>query len=573
VSAGPPPVLEDYPAGTGVDDFATIFEGAMDEIRAPDPAVWTDHNRHDPGITLLEAALYALADLDYRIDRRAFEGWPYEVRDWRGRATARGDHEIVDDFLAVPANLAAARGALATATSRMRAVVELASVDFHDADGAAFRLTPGAARAIVDEIREPYLRRAALDRSGPIEQAVAGAADAAAARAALTRLLEDLRLWPEEIGALIEGSRRRRLVRLLREHSDRIREIVDESADAVSALATLQLPFDEPSGNRLTLTADEAKLAMGQHPAPPAAPERWEDAQGRTALWPPHPLQTRTCEPVTAEDYRRLALNMPGVKRAWVVPGLAGINWKGDVKASPRPYRRGALTVLVQTAAAPRSYTATVNTTERNLLRGLLRHVLARSGTDSEVDMPYPDYRADFDRQSPRRLLGDEVGAALVRTYGVVVRGTLEIEPSVSEELVLAEADRLLDGFLSADRVWPGEAPPAPPQPLDVPDELEGPWPDDPHVRAFLADPGAVHVAGGWPPREPVRASEVVQLLHELPGVVGVIGLALQRAGASATDWHQELPAPAGYEGFCLPSFARHCLCISVVETGECGDA
>ena len=31
---------------------------------------WTDHNAHDPGVTLLEALCYALTDLGYRAGHR-----------------------------------------------------------------------------------------------------------------------------------------------------------------------------------------------------------------------------------------------------------------------------------------------------------------------------------------------------------------------------------------------------------------------------------------------------------------------------------------------------------------------
>src|SRR5262245_62103054 len=31
--------------------------------------IWTDHNTHDPGITILEQLCYAVTDLSYRIDK------------------------------------------------------------------------------------------------------------------------------------------------------------------------------------------------------------------------------------------------------------------------------------------------------------------------------------------------------------------------------------------------------------------------------------------------------------------------------------------------------------------------
>lgn len=47
-------------------DFATLRREGIDHIAAFSGKVWTDHNLHDPGITILEALCYVLTDLDYR---------------------------------------------------------------------------------------------------------------------------------------------------------------------------------------------------------------------------------------------------------------------------------------------------------------------------------------------------------------------------------------------------------------------------------------------------------------------------------------------------------------------------
>src|SRR5687768_17094202 len=53
------------PVEIGLDQPALYARG-LDRLRAVVGDVWTDHNIHDPGITILELAAYALTDLTYR---------------------------------------------------------------------------------------------------------------------------------------------------------------------------------------------------------------------------------------------------------------------------------------------------------------------------------------------------------------------------------------------------------------------------------------------------------------------------------------------------------------------------
>ena len=48
------------------EDYAALRELGMARIRALSGSLWTDHNSHDPGITILEALAYAITDLGYR---------------------------------------------------------------------------------------------------------------------------------------------------------------------------------------------------------------------------------------------------------------------------------------------------------------------------------------------------------------------------------------------------------------------------------------------------------------------------------------------------------------------------
>jgi hypothetical protein len=47
-------------------DFATLRKLGIQHIAELSGKIWTDHNLHDPGITMLEALCYVLTDLDYR---------------------------------------------------------------------------------------------------------------------------------------------------------------------------------------------------------------------------------------------------------------------------------------------------------------------------------------------------------------------------------------------------------------------------------------------------------------------------------------------------------------------------
>ena len=48
-------------------NYAALREGGMELIRELARDTWTDHNVHDPGITLLEAFSYAMTELGLRI--------------------------------------------------------------------------------------------------------------------------------------------------------------------------------------------------------------------------------------------------------------------------------------------------------------------------------------------------------------------------------------------------------------------------------------------------------------------------------------------------------------------------
>ena len=530
-------------------DFARLLEVALGAVREQvdlvSPQAWTDHNVHDPGITILEAVLWVLADAHYRSGERSFDGWAAEARSWRPAPTARGRGNRVEaarilrEHGAEARKIVAESGSRAAAAERLR--LELSS------NPAAHT---GAARAVVAQVREPLLcvppsttrTRSRGRRRGPRPSIQPWPG------------LDRLASGPRSSPTCSPTSAAAVSFPCVNERGDELRAAAASTLDPVGAVGRTSLS-----------TPARAEIAAAAHPCPRVGPRFWED-EGRTELWPPHPLQARTCEPVTGEDYRRLASAAPGVRRAWVVPGTAiGIRWNGDQQTQAAPERQGALTVLVERDpdAKPKA--------DLMFLRACLGSALGAHGEQSEVDLwvstgdPDPlDFREHRGWLSPRRLLGDEVGAALVGRCGVVVKGVLAIEATTSSRAVLDEAQRLLTAFISPARVHPLESEPPPPAPHRCPDELEGPWPRPPGDLA-TPWPGAPPQAGGWQPGEPVRASEVVQVLETIPEVLGVDGLELQSADGGA--WQKE---SLQIDRFCLPAFERHCLVANVIQPRRC---
>lgn len=53
-------------AAVTAPDFPSLRQQAMALVCSLAGDTWTDHNAHDPGITILEQLCYALTDLGYR---------------------------------------------------------------------------------------------------------------------------------------------------------------------------------------------------------------------------------------------------------------------------------------------------------------------------------------------------------------------------------------------------------------------------------------------------------------------------------------------------------------------------
>jgi hypothetical protein len=493
---------------------------------------WTDQNLADPGVTLAEAAAFTLADLHRRIEQAGFDGWPIGWPAWLPDAQ-RHWHATLPAAPAADPGPLLAQTPLAEALAAVAEALEPVVRACPDRPAAARLLAspPWVAHvptrlrdAVITTLRLGLVRRLAQDRADTVADAV-GRADAAGgsraqrdARAA-RELAADLAerawlepgrqdsaaaVWPEEVDALVARERRRLAL-----------DALAERATAVQAAATPQ--------RRAAVVADlvaaglspaEAELASAGRRVPAGLlPEDLEAPDGQTLVWPPHPIQTLTCEPVVADDYARRARLHPGVRRAWAVPGrLAGVAWHGLPTPDPAGLAPGApeLAWAVDRAAAALTLVVEADPTPAEP-EPFLRRVL-RTAIGAEVFSPFPVWRDDLDAAQPHRVIADEVGAALLQRVAVAVRATLVVAPTADGPAVAAAAGQRIAAFFDA-----GRAPLVPaPDPWD-PARIDGPWPPAPQPP------------GGWVVGEPVRFSEVVEVIAGTPDVVGVRAVHLKK--------------------------------------------
>lgn len=554
MSAVPAPLR--LPGVTAPDrDFAAAREAALAVVASEAHAAWTDHNAPDPGVTLLEAVAWGVADLHYRTAARGFGAWPLEVP---ADALPAEPHWSAVPLAADPAGLLELAAALAAPASDGRtvamhladAIAGSGTTSSRDAataiagrafaaDAAVPALTWPQAAAAVRLLRGSVVLRGALDGSEVVAAALAEAGGDDDRAVAILRTEPVVAgLWEDELRGLLRRTRRL------------------DVASRVQALAPVIAATGDPAATIAELTTAhglstaDAEVAIALHPCPHGLePEAFEHADGTTRVWPPHPLQARTCEPITAEDYARRARTAPGVRRAWALPGIVlapGVGWDGALTVATA-VRAGAVTLLVE-SAAPLS-----PTTQPAFLRDVLRVVL---GPVAEVDDPFALWRDGLHEAPPRRTICDEVGAAMLQTCPVTVKGVLHASAGGDRTAVVDRARARVAAFFAEGRA---ESRPGALAALECPGSIEGSWPPAPQPE------------DGWTPGDPIRLSELVQRLADDPLVIGIEGLQIAIGDG---EWlpnpgitgHVELPPQ------CVPVLAdRRCMRVKLALATECG--
>ena len=528
-------------------DWETIRGRVMARLAGLVPLDWSDHNVADPGVTLAEQAAFGLADLHYRMSERRFDAWPLEVRGWQPDSERHWYATLVPGSLSPVANALASAATSATVLEpQIRACASYVdAVALLSKSPWAGVFTAEQRPVVIALMRSRLVREVAQEQAHVIGQAVeaereTGLPVAARDARAVANLAYALPLWEDEIVAVVRRERRRLAQEALVAQLDAVRAATAATAPALRAsLAAEDLDPAEVS----------AAMAAAAQPAG-LVPEDLEDSGGRSQVWPPHPIQALTCEPVTADDYARRARAHSDVGRAWAVPGrLEGIAWNGLATGTAAAIAvdedAPAVTLVVEWAGHKPASPTQAQTDE--FLRDVLQQAIG-----PEVRAPFPDWRAYVDELEPRRTVCDEVGVSVLAGAPILVQATLVTGVGVDRAVVVADVRARIGEFFTVGR--PERLPAAPSGSVD------GPWP---RIEQPL---------GGWMPGDPVRFTEVVSAIVANPEVLGVEDLAMKLDGAASfapqSAGRLEIPRNA------VPVLAgANCLKVRFSLTLGCGDA
>ncbi|QDU68931.1 hypothetical protein [Engelhardtia mirabilis] len=533
------PLIDHRLAAVEEVTFEELRESALGFIQRT-ATTWTDHNFHDPGITLLEAGLWGVADLFYRVDGFVDGAVPQDL-EWTASVPMEADvgtrlvlaQTLLDRFadlteavLPEPREPWDAPPAAADAGQRltgllgsilrpkrsdptaprplpgepvesMADVTGPEAIHFlgHRLAAAEFgRISPGSDRDALLEVIERRTRRWLLHDSFAI------------LRGALERGL----------GAAGVGPVRERLeaaVRLATEQrrSRRVRQATDQGWDVEATAVHGLVPGDSELATLL------ARLDLDVDPG-------WfEDEQGQARVWPPHPSQVSSADPFTGDDhlttlhqhFTRLAaagaapyaIPMDGGRlparpgRLWAVPGaIAGQRWDGRAAGGDDSLRPGALSLLVESCPGwsdDELLTAAREAFEQGTPRGYWGH---------------RDFAAlEQGGRQTLRPLGLELHFGLVRPVVVRISGTLEARAGAPTEVLRRKAQECLLGYLASG------------QPRDH------------------AAPGSY--ATGWSPGAAVDLRQIEELLLDIDRVERVAFLRVQvDRGQAPSSGHRLLP-------------------------------
>lgn len=546
MSTQPAPIAPFVAAGADAD-WETVRHRLMATLTSLVPTAWSDHNAADPGVTLAETAAFGLADLHYRTAERRQEAWPLEVAAWLPDAERHWEHAFSAESLAgIATSLADPAVSTGVLEAEVRAcaapldaTVLLAREPWADAFTAAQR------PIVVALMRGRLVRQVAHEQAHVIAEAVAaervtgGSVEDRDERAVL-ELGFTLPLWEDEIRAVVRRERRRLSREALVARIDEVRAVTPATEPALQEYLEVRHDLDP----------DEVRIALAAGTQPPGLlPEELEVEHGRTEVWPAHPVQSLTCEPVVAEDYARRARAHDEVRRAWAVPGrLDGIAWNGletgDTEAIAVDPDAAAITLVVERRGPE------LKPADRlEFLRDVLEVAIG-----PEVREPFPDWRIPelADEITPRRTLCDEVGVSMLRQAPIVVQGTLVTSIGVDPTALVEDVRARIAAFFDAGRPETRAAEPV--------GSVDGPWPR-------IEQP-----PGGWVPGEPVRFTEVVEAIVANPDVWGVQRLAMKLDGA--VDFVPQAAGSLELPGNAVPSLAAtRCLRVRFSLAARCGDA
>ncbi|MGJ5179587.1 hypothetical protein ACQR16_14955 [Bradyrhizobium oligotrophicum] len=246
------------------------------------------------------------------------------------------------------------------------------------------------------------------------------------------------------------------------------------------------------------------------HPIPDLLAET--GAGGDTCLFTP--AQALTTRAVTPDDLRRIALDVPGVKNAWIV--------RADGTSPPLRYDPAAKTIVIDRDPTPAANTEPVSP-------GGLWRVLVEKSELQDIDASIVRLAVARRLYANRPLCEDFDDIVMLDPMPVAVRASVEIgETENGADVLLGIFERVSAlvspsvGFLRLDQALARGA---------RTDEIfEGP----PLLRGFV-DPATLPQAER---RVALHTSDVIREIMNVPGVRAVRSILLVRAGsASGEPW------------------------------------
>ena len=255
------------------------------------------------------------------------------------------------------------------------------------------------------------------------------------------------------------------------------------------------------------------------------------------------PAQVLPSAPVTLDDLRKLVVDLPGVRNAWIRPLDEALGWHdaalGLLSAMPALPSGGAAAAPGSAPApAPAPATATAAGSPGNpgsspnlsSLRplGLLQVLIDKSGLGEDVD------GSTLVRNTAQRLLqwrglGTDVARiTLLDRQLVALDGSIEVQPGHDTTELLAAVYQAVAAHL------------APALPFrSLADMLQRGWRVDQIFEGPLLDSGFIDPAD-WAAAgqcSTVRLSDLIHVLMAVPGVAAVKSLGFVRDGAVSRDW------------------------------------
>lgn len=400
-------------AGLG---YAALRATAIKRIQELiDPATgWTDFNYHDPGVTLLEAILWAASDLAYRSDLAGH--WNQRVAlDHPTNLPAAGHDRVRTDALRVEA--------LDEFGRRLRLPAGVVG-------DAATPLNAGDA-AVVNRVRRRQLADQ-LDQYRP----------------ALLRVLQNasasLRVC-EIIRGLIEH-------RLGWSPSDD--EILAEVADL--------------TGNQLGAGCYENE----QHDSLIWPPQR-SQVQGHAPVTCEDYLQVLVHHLHALGIAHGDPTLSTQVRRAWAIPGLAaGVGWNGRLRLRAEPDFPAGTTLLLDLSDPQAEAAIRQREASKQAQAFLMDAALAIHCENERNGQRWYDYRSLQAAAQPHRLLGEEIRVAAAGHCAIRLNGNVLLAPQVDADEArprLLNALRLwlrdgdTKGSKTAPTAFPGGWPPGRP--------------------------------------------------------------------------------------------------------------